>query len=76
MPPARATPRPARELARAAAGYGGRIIWARAGDDARLVPLLEEGLAALGERTSSFGQAARAARGGAPRRALAARRDH
>jgi tetratricopeptide (TPR) repeat protein len=37
------------ELARAAAGYGGRIIFARAGDDHRLVPLLEEGLAALGK---------------------------
>jgi DNA-binding SARP family transcriptional activator len=37
----------ARELARAAAGYGGRIVWARAGKDDRLVPLLEEGLAAL-----------------------------
>jgi DNA-binding SARP family transcriptional activator/tetratricopeptide (TPR) repeat protein len=37
-----------RELARAAAGYGGRIVWERAGDDGRLVPLLEEGLAALG----------------------------
>jgi DNA-binding SARP family transcriptional activator/tetratricopeptide (TPR) repeat protein len=40
----------ARELARAAAGYGGRIVWARAADDDRLVPLLEEGLAALGEQ--------------------------
>jgi DNA-binding SARP family transcriptional activator len=39
----------ARELARAAAGYGGRIVWARAGDDTQLVPLLEEGLAALGD---------------------------
>jgi DNA-binding SARP family transcriptional activator len=39
----------ARELARAAAGYGGRIVWARAGADERLVPLLEEGLNALGE---------------------------
>ena len=38
-----------RELARAAAGYGGRIVWGRAGDDERLVPLLEEGLAALPE---------------------------
>jgi tetratricopeptide (TPR) repeat protein len=38
-----------RELARAAAGYGGLIVWSRAGDDARLVPLLEEGLAALGD---------------------------
>jgi DNA-binding SARP family transcriptional activator/tetratricopeptide (TPR) repeat protein len=37
------------QLALAAAGYGGRIVWARAGDDTRLVPLLEEGLAALGE---------------------------
>jgi tetratricopeptide (TPR) repeat protein len=36
-----------RELARAAIGYGGRIIWARAGDDDRLVPLLEEALEAL-----------------------------
>ena len=39
----------ARELARAAAGYGGRTVWARAGGDERLVPLLEEGLAALAE---------------------------
>ena len=40
------------ELARAAAGYGGRIVWGRAGDDARLVPMLEEGLAALaGQQT-------------------------
>jgi DNA-binding SARP family transcriptional activator len=38
----------ARELATAAAGYGGRIVWDRAGDDDRLVPLLEAGLAALG----------------------------
>ena len=37
------------ELARAAAGYGGRIVWVRAGGDDRLVPLLEEGLAALAE---------------------------
>jgi DNA-binding SARP family transcriptional activator len=36
-------------LARAAAGYGGRIVWARAGGDPRLVELLEEGLAALGD---------------------------
>ena len=36
-----------RELARAAAGYGGRSISERAGDDDRLVPLLEAGLAAL-----------------------------
>ena len=36
-----------RELARAAAGYGGRIVWARAGKDDQLVPLLESALAAL-----------------------------
>jgi DNA-binding SARP family transcriptional activator len=39
----------ANELARAAVGYGGRILWGRAGDDSRLVPLLEEALAALAE---------------------------
>jgi DNA-binding SARP family transcriptional activator/tetratricopeptide (TPR) repeat protein len=37
----------AKEHARAAAGYGGRIVWARAGDDTLLIPLLEEGLAVL-----------------------------
>jgi DNA-binding SARP family transcriptional activator len=36
-----------RALARAAHGYGGRIVWVRGGDDTRLVPLLEEALAAL-----------------------------
>jgi DNA-binding SARP family transcriptional activator len=36
-------------LARAAVAYGGRLAWARAGDDDRMVPLLEEGLAALGD---------------------------
>jgi DNA-binding SARP family transcriptional activator len=38
-----------RDLARAAAGYGGRFMWARAAGDERLVPLLEEGLAALSD---------------------------
>ena len=38
-----------RELARAAAGYGGRYMWARPGGDTLLVPLLEEGLTALGD---------------------------
>jgi DNA-binding SARP family transcriptional activator len=38
-----------RELARAAASFGGRVVWERAGNDQRLVPLLEEGLAALGD---------------------------
>jgi DNA-binding SARP family transcriptional activator len=46
---ARRVPLP-RELARAAAGYGGRLVWARAGDDDRLVPLLEESLTSLGEQ--------------------------
>jgi DNA-binding SARP family transcriptional activator len=38
-----------RELAQAAAGYGGRIVWARGGDDPNLVPLLERALDALGD---------------------------
>jgi DNA-binding SARP family transcriptional activator len=38
-----------RELARAAAGYGGDHMWGRAGSDTRLVSLLEEAIAALGE---------------------------
>jgi predicted ATPase/DNA-binding SARP family transcriptional activator len=38
-----------RALAGAAAGYGGREIFARAGADDRLVPLLEEGLVALAD---------------------------
>jgi AAA ATPase domain len=36
-----------RELARAAAGYGGRWMWGRPAGDDQLVPLLEEGLTAL-----------------------------
>jgi DNA-binding SARP family transcriptional activator len=39
----------ARQLAHAALGYSGRIVWARASGDEALVPLLEEALAALGE---------------------------
>ena len=39
-------------LARAAAGYGGRFLWAHALTDERLVPLLEDGLSALGEEDS------------------------
>ncbi len=38
-----------RELARAASSYGGMLSWKRAGDDAQLVALLEEGLAALSD---------------------------
>jgi hypothetical protein len=34
-------------LARAALGYSGRIVWVRAGDDSRLIPLLEEAFTAL-----------------------------
>jgi DNA-binding SARP family transcriptional activator len=36
-----------RELARAAADYGGRMIWTRGSDAPGLLPLLEEGLAGL-----------------------------
>ena len=39
-------------LARAAAGYGGRFLWTHALADERLVPLLEDGLSALGEADS------------------------
>jgi DNA-binding SARP family transcriptional activator len=39
------------QLARAALGYGGRFIWFRAGNDPRLVPLLEQALAALPDPT-------------------------
>ncbi|HEX2233175.1 MAG TPA: BTAD domain-containing putative transcriptional regulator [Thermoleophilaceae bacterium] len=39
-------------LARAALGYGGRFVWARAAGDRRMVPLMEEALAALGEGDS------------------------
>jgi len=39
-------------LARAALDYGGRFLWARAGTDAALVPLLERALRAVGEQDS------------------------
>jgi DNA-binding SARP family transcriptional activator len=39
-----------RELGRAAACYGGRVAWVRAGRDHQLVPLLEEGLTGLGDQ--------------------------
>jgi tetratricopeptide (TPR) repeat protein len=38
------------QLARAALGYGGRFVWARAANDRRVVPLLEDALTALGDR--------------------------
>ncbi len=40
--------RRASDLALATLAYGGRTVWQRAGDDHRLVPLLEEALAAIG----------------------------
>jgi tetratricopeptide (TPR) repeat protein len=42
----------AERLARAAQGYSGRFAWARASTDPALVPLLERGLAAVGEGDS------------------------
>jgi DNA-binding SARP family transcriptional activator len=44
----------AEQLARAALGYGGRFVWSRAWGDTRLVPLLEEALAALPEEDSEL----------------------
>ena len=62
------------ELARAAAEYGGRIVYARASADPQLLPLLEEGLDALGERRRrAAGAAARAPGRSAARRAVAER---
>jgi tetratricopeptide (TPR) repeat protein len=40
----------AQHLARAALGYGGRFVWARASTDPALVPLLERALAAIGDQ--------------------------
>ena len=40
------------QLARAALGYGGPLVWLRAGDDRHIIPLLEDGLAAIGEADS------------------------
>ena len=40
------------QLCRAAIGYGGRIVWLRAGRDRRFIPLLEDALRATGERSS------------------------
>ena len=41
-------------FARAAAGYGGRFLWTHGLTDDRLVPLLEEGLAAVGAGDSAL----------------------
>jgi tetratricopeptide (TPR) repeat protein len=36
-------------LGRAALGYGGRFVWARAGDDPHLIPMLQDALEGVGE---------------------------
>src|ERR687896_345956 len=41
-------------LARGAVGYGGRFLWSHALADERLVPLLEDGLSAVGEADSAL----------------------
>jgi tetratricopeptide (TPR) repeat protein len=41
-------------LARATLGYGGRFVWLRAGDDHRVVPLLQEALEELGPGDSDL----------------------
>ena len=38
----------AHQLARAALGYGGRLLWGRPGTDKRLIPLLQDALVLLG----------------------------
>ena len=55
-------------LARAALGYGGRFVWARAWGDTRLVPLLEEALAALPDADSDLRARLLARLGGGPLR--------
>jgi DNA-binding SARP family transcriptional activator len=42
------------QLAQAAVGYGGRIVWNVSRDDEYLAPLLERGLAALGDQESAL----------------------
>jgi DNA-binding SARP family transcriptional activator len=42
------------QLADAALGYGGRLVWTRTWGDRHLVPLLEEALAVLPQRDSKF----------------------
>jgi tetratricopeptide (TPR) repeat protein len=41
-------------LARAAIGYAGEMVWTRAGDDRRMIPMLENALDAVGERPSPW----------------------
>jgi DNA-binding SARP family transcriptional activator/tetratricopeptide (TPR) repeat protein len=44
----------AEDLAAAALGYGGRIVWTRAAGDRLMIALLEEALEALGESVTSW----------------------
>jgi len=44
----------AERLARAALGYGGRLVWMRAGTDAKVIPLLREALTALPDDDSEL----------------------
>ena len=41
-------------FARAAIGYSGRFVWMRAGSDTRIIPVLQEALAALPEGDSAL----------------------
>ena len=41
-------------LARAALGYGGRLVWVRAGGDRRLIPLLQDAIDALGHSDNTL----------------------
>jgi hypothetical protein len=44
----------AERFARAAISYAGEVIWVRAGDDRRMIPLLEDALDAIGDRSSPW----------------------
>jgi AAA ATPase domain len=46
--------RDAERLARAAIGYTREMVWTRAGDDRRMIPLLQDALDAVGDRPSSW----------------------
>jgi len=46
--------RDAERLARAAIGYMREMVWTRAGDDRRMIPLLQDALDAVGDRPSSW----------------------
>jgi predicted ATPase len=42
------------QAARAALGYGGRFVWARAANDRRLIPLLEEAIGQVGDSNAEL----------------------